>query len=164
MGCLKSLIKMLGIVFIGIAIIISSLYVYIFTHDPPVSYDNVSEEMYEDTQELLNLINNEFQSFNLSATISNQILESVLEEIEAFTYKYVNNESNTSTEEELLIDVGKVVNDYIKLSEFDLSYQGNSLDFNERFGDYSGGKRDIYEEYIWHRADLRDKYNFEFDE
>lgn len=164
MGCLKYLIRMIGIAFIGIAIIVGSMYAYMFTHDPPPSYDNVSEEMYDDTQELLNVINKEFQSFNLSATVSDQKMDKVLDIIETFTIKYVENGSNTSTEDELLIDVGKVVNDYFQLSDLDLSYQEVALDFNDRFGDYSDAKRDIYEGYMWHRAGLRDKYDFEFDE
>lgn len=164
MGCLKYLLRMIGIAFIGIAIIVGCMYAYMFTHDPPPSYDNISEEMYDDTQELLNVINKEFQSFNLSATVSDQKMDKVLDIIETFTIKYVENPSNTTTEEELLIDVGKVVNDYIQLSELDLSYQGVELDFNERFGDYSGAKRDIYERYMWNRAYLRDKYDFELDE
>lgn len=164
MGCLKYLFKLLGIVFIGIVIILCSMYVYMFTHDPPASSYNVSEEMYSDSQELLSVIDIEFQSVNFSGTLDEESMDKVLDAIEGYTTKYVGSGSITAQEEGLLQDIGRVVKNYIQLDELDLSYQGVELDFNEGFGDYSGEKRNIYESYFLHRADLKDTYGFEFEE
>ncbi|MEI4768805.1 hypothetical protein WAX74_03910 [Psychrobacillus sp. FJAT-51614] len=161
MGCLKYLLKLLGIVFIGIIIILGGMYVYMFTHDPPASSYNVSEEMYRDSQELLSVINIEFQSFNLSTTVNEERMDKVVDAIEGYTTKYVGSGSITAEEEELLQEIGKVVRDYIQLYELALSYQEVELGFNERFGDYSGENRNIYERYLLHKADLKDTYGFE---
>lgn len=92
-----------------------------------------------------------------------QRVNPVLDSIETYSSKYGNSNLKTA-DQELFDDIGVIVYDYLQVVELDLSYQGKELNFNERVGVYSGGKRNIYENFLNHRSNLKDKYGFNYEQ
>lgn len=164
MGCLKIIVKTVGI--IAMALIVFGLLSQILFSEVLNRNNKVSDlstEMYNDSQDLLNIINTEFLTYHLAAAVDEQRVNPVLDSIETYSSKYGNSNLKTA-DQELFDDIGVIVYDYLQVVELDLSYQGKEPNFNERVGVYSGEKRNIYENFLNHRSNLKDKYGFNYEQ
>ncbi|WP_456277550.1 hypothetical protein [Bacillus sp. AK128] len=137
------------------------LFNYVLT--PGENQTGVSEEMFQDSQTLLTMINTQFLTVDLDAQVDEQQVDELLDMIDSYGYKYSNTNLNPA-EGEMFTDIGIVVYDYLQLAEIDAFYQGEPLDFNERYGMYSSQKRDIYESFLNNRVGLRETYGFSYEQ
>ncbi len=158
MGCLWSIVKL---IFIGLLSIIFLGFIIGLLSDGSSSPE-ISNQMYDDSQELLQVINEEFLDSSLSANLDEIAVNNVLDSIEVYGFSY-KNKKLLPDEEQLHHDIGLIVRDYFLLVSVDASYGGETLDFNEQFYNYSGTKRDNYEGFYSHRKSLREKYGFTYE-
>ncbi|WP_438315562.1 zinc-ribbon domain-containing protein [Sporosarcina sp. FA9] len=159
-GCLKSFIKLLVVLSIGCLIIFITVNMYLSKKESESIVYNISNEMYSDTEKLLNIIDAKFQTFNLSAYVDeNEMIQSI-DAIEEYGIRYIHANSLTPEENQMLEDIGRAVYYYFQLIELDDSADASQLNFNEVFNDYSGQKRDIYGMYLHLQKELKDKYGF----
>ncbi|MFV2046298.1 hypothetical protein ACEWK1_02875 [Metabacillus sp. YM-086] len=160
MGCLKSFFKL--ILILGFSIVAFLFFLgFLFNSFSSNESTEISNQIYSDSQELLNLINEEFLFVNTSERLDEENVNRVLDYIEEYGLNY-KNEEKTVEEQELYDDIGKIVYDYMQLIQLETSYEDIPLSFNERFYYLSGSKRDIYQMFLEHRKSLREIYGFEY--
>lgn len=165
MGCLKFLFKFITIILVGIVVFFSLIFIlFTFVLNGGNNLNSeISEELFNDSQAIVTIINEEFITFDLYETVDETAVETIARDLQDYADKYNNRQLN-SHEDALFNDIGIIVQDYISLISLSLSVQDVQLTFNEMNWSYSGTARDYYESFLHHRSYLKETYGFYYEQ
>jgi hypothetical protein len=155
---LKTVIKIVGVLFL-------SLIIFSFINDTFFENNsNISSSMYNDSQRILSVINNEFLTYSTIAKVNENKINEIFDLLEGYSDEYQPRNINTDEEEILFQDISFIVQDYLLLVNLDLSHEDIPIDLNinSKYSGYMSSKRDIYEDFLRRRRALKDKYGFAY--
>jgi hypothetical protein len=155
---LKTVIKIVGVLFL-------SLIIFSFINDTFFENNsNISSSMYNDSQRILSVINNEFLTYSTIAEVNENKINEIFDLLEGYSDEYQPRNINTDEEEILFQDISFIVQDYLLLVNLDLSHEDIPIDLNinSKYSGYMSSKRDIYEDFLRRRRALKDKYGFAY--